>query len=161
MAPLLKVAALALAAAVVVFAVYEVYSLEQQEAPFTGTVPSSFTMNGRTYNFTYTATTPGGWASGLMNKKITNTTIMLFAFSTTRAWTFWMYDTNASLDIIWLKATGDSARVVYLVAGAPPCYDANACARYTPSSGANYAIEAAAGFASANGVAAGTAVEFG
>ena len=160
MAPLLKVAAAVVAAVVVVFAAYEVYTMTLQDVPYTGTVPASFTVNGRTFAFTYAATTPAEWSSGLMNTKITNTTTMLFAFSTSSAWTFWMYDTNASLDIIWLKATGDSARVVYLVTGAPPCYDANACPRYTPTSAANFAIEASAGFASANGIAVGTAVAF-
>ncbi|HKT21314.1 MAG TPA: DUF192 domain-containing protein, partial [Nitrososphaerales archaeon] len=122
-------------------------------------VPSAFTVNGRTYAFTYTATTEAQREAGLMNTKITNTTTMLFAFPAPGTWTFWMYQTNASLDMIWLNGTGNSARVVYLVTSASPCYDASACTKYTPTADANYVIEAKAGFAASNDIAVGTAVE--
>ena len=161
MAPSLKALAAAAIAALMVFAAYEVYVLEAQPGPFTGQVPTVFTVNGKTYAFSYAATTPAEWASGLMNRKITGNTTMLFAFSSSRIWDFWMYDTNASLDIIWLSATGNSSKVVNLVTPAPPCFDMSSCARYHPSSPANFAIEAKAGFAAANGIAVGTIVELG
>ena len=157
----LKAAAVAAAAVIIVFAVYQIYALQAQQATFEGTVPSSFTVDGRTYKFSYTATTKAQWEAGLMNRAITNATTMLFAFPTSSLWTFWMYDTNASLDIIWLDASGGSAKVVYLVTSAPPCFDQTICARYAPSSSANFAIEAKAGFAAANGITVGTEVEFG
>jgi uncharacterized membrane protein (UPF0127 family) len=159
MVSLLKVAAVAVAATVILFAAYEIYAMEVQQGTVTGPVPSVFTVNGRTYAFTYTATTEAERETGLMNRKITNTTTMLFAFPAFGTWTFWMYDTNTSLDIIWLNATGDFAKVVYLVTSAAPCYNSSACARYTPAADANYVIEARAGFAAANGIAVGTAVE--
>ena len=120
-------------------------------------------MDGRTFDFTYIATTQQERQAGLMNKKVTNTTTMLFAFPYSSTWTFWMYDTNTSLDMIWVNATGDSGRVVYITAGAPPCYNSfgYGCATYTPSAPANYVIEAKSGFAAAYGITTGTAVQFG
>lgn len=161
MPPLLKAIAVAIAAVVIVFAGYGIYVMEMQQSSFTGPVPSTFTVNGKTYAFTYAATSRVQWEAGLMNKKITNTTTMLFAFPNFDTWTFWMYDTNSSLDILWLNSTGGTARVVYLVMSAPPCFNAGTCARYTPSSAANFAIEAEAGFAAANGISVGTPVKFG
>ncbi|MDG6909808.1 MAG: DUF192 domain-containing protein [Nitrososphaerota archaeon] len=160
MASLSKLIAIA-AAALVVFASYEFYVTQAQPGDFTGSVPSAFTVNGKTYTFTYSATTPAERQTGLMNKMITDATTMLFAFPSFGRWSFWMYDTNTSLDMLWLNATGNSARVVFMVTSAPPCYDSAACAVYTPSSPANFVIEAKAGFAAANGVAVGTAVTLG
>lgn len=98
-----------------------------------------------------------------MNKHVTNTTTMLFAFPYFDRWTFWMYDTNTSLDMIWLNATGNSVRVVYLVTAAQPCYSnpSDNCMKYTPTLEANYVIEAKAGFAAANGILVGTSIQFG
>jgi len=96
-----------------------------------------------------------------MNKKVTGDTTMLFAFPRFDYWQFWMYDTNTSLDMIWLNATGGSARVVYLVTAAQPCYVSGSCAIYTPPAEANYVIEAKAGFAAANGVSVGTVIHLG
>ena len=155
----LRALAVAIMVTLVVVAAYDIYLLGETPESFTGVVPTGFTVNGKTYPFAYVATTSAQWASGLMNTKIANTTIMLFAFPTSSAWTFWMYDTNTSLDIIWLSANGNTSKVVYLVTGAAPCFNMGACARYTPSSPANFAIEAKAGFAVANGITMGTVVE--
>jgi len=122
-------------------------------------VPTSFTVNGKTYTFTYIATTQAEREAGLMNRKVTNTTTMLFAFPSFGAWPFWMYDTNTSLDMIWVNGT--SGRVVYIVTSAQPCYDSSKCAIYTPTALANYVIEAKSGFAAANGFVLGTVVRFG
>ena len=155
----LKLAAVAVAVGVVIFAAYGIYAIEAGRGTFTGAVPSAFTVNGRTFTFTYTATTQTGRETGLMNRRITNTTTMLFAFPSFGVWSFWMYDTNSSLDMIWLNATGSSATVVFLVTSAPPCYNSSSCAIYTPTSAANFVIEAKAGFAAANAIAVGTAVK--
>lgn len=96
-----------------------------------------------------------------MNKKVTGDTTMLFAFPRFDYWHFWMYDTNTSLDMIWLNATGGSARVVYLVTAAQPCYVSGSCAMYASPAEANYVIEAKAGFAAANGVSVGTVIHLG
>ncbi|MDG7008467.1 MAG: DUF192 domain-containing protein [Nitrososphaerota archaeon] len=140
---------------------YTLYALSAVPGTVTSPVPASFTVNGRTYTFTYIATTPQERQEGLMNTRITNTTTELFAFPQPVAQPFWMYQTNASLDMIWIMANGDNGTVVYLVTSAQPCFDSSICTVYRPDAPANYVIEAKAGFAAANGIAVGTAVHFG
>ena len=154
---------IAVAVSVVLVAVYTYYLATSGPGPFTGSVPSSFTVNGRVYSITYTATNQAEWQQGLMNKPVTNTTTMLFAFPYFSHWQFWMFDTPTSLDMIWVNSTGSSGRVVYVVASAPSCMtgDSNTCARYTPTSEANYVIEAKAGFAGANNITVGSPMQFG
>jgi uncharacterized membrane protein (UPF0127 family) len=138
---------------------YTLYTLSLVPGTVTSPVPTSFTVSGKTYTFTYIATTQAEREAGLMNKKVTNTTTMLFAFPSFGEWSFWMYDTNTSLDMVWVN--GSSGQVVYIVTSAQPCYDSGSCSIYTPTSSANYVIEAKAGFASANGIAVGTTIELG
>jgi len=144
---------------VALIVVYTVHSFISVPGTVTASVPTSFTVNGRSYTFTYIATTQAEREQGLMNRRITNATTMLFAFPSPVAQPFWMLDTNTSLDIIWVNADGNAGTVVYLVTGAQPCYDSSACTIYSPSSSANYVIEAKAGFAAANGIRAGTSIE--
>jgi uncharacterized membrane protein (UPF0127 family) len=124
-------------------------------------LPSTFTVNGKTFQITYVATDQSEREAGLMNRKITDTTTMLFVFPESGIYPFWMYDTNSSLDILWLSVTGSAGRVVYLVTGAPSCYLPIGCPNYTPSAAANYVIEAKAGFARENDVGVGTEIHFG
>lgn len=156
-----KIMVIAVAALVVVLVVYGVYTFVEEPGNVTSQVPSSFTVNGKTYDFTYSATTPAERAAGLMNTRVTNTTTMLFAFPSSGQWSFWMYDTNTSLDMIWVNAAGDSGHVVYVVTAAQPCYNSSACTVYTPTSAANYVIEARSGFAADNGIVVGTDIQFG
>ena len=153
----------AVAVVVVAFAAllvgYTLYTLSVVPGNVTSPVPTSFTVDGRTYTFTYIATTQAEREAGLMNRKVTSATTMLFAFPSYGAWQFWMYDTNTSLDMIWVNGT--SGRVVYVVSSAQPCFDSSACAVYTPAVAANYVIEAEAGFAAENGIAVGTVLRFG
>ena len=153
------VASVAVTAAIVLYAAFVLTS-------GSGTVsspPSSFTVNGKTYAFTYVATTDAQRTAGLMDKSITNETTMLFAFPSFGTYSFWMYQTNTSLDMIWVNGTSGS--VVYLVTAAQPCLppsgDSGACTVYTPTAEADYVIEAKAGFAAANGVVLGTIIQFG
>lgn len=148
---------------IALFAGYAIYETSVGPGSVTTAVPSSFTVNGRTFAFTYVATTQQGRTSGLMNRKVTNTTTMLFVFPTSGKWAFWMYDTNTSLDMVWVSAAGDSGTVVYVVAGAQPCFDTLGfgCPTYAPDKPANYVIEAAAGFAAASGITDGTPILFG
>ena len=118
-------------------------------------------MNGKTYTFTYTAVTQAQREAGLSDRKVTNMTTMLFAFPYSSEWQFWMYRTNSSLDIVWVRGTNASGTVVYLVASAPSCSSLIYCPRYTPDSPANFAIEAKSGFVSANGIVVVTPVTFG
>jgi len=163
LAPSRKILAACVIAVVVLLVVYTVYESNTTPGSVTSGVPSRFSVNGRTFVFTYLATTQQERQAGLMNKRVTNSTTMLFAFPYSSEWSFWMYDTNTSLDMIWVNATGDLGRVVYLTAGAPPCFNSfgYGCATYTPSAPANYVIEAKAGFAAAHGITTGTTVLFG
>ncbi len=158
--PSLKIIYVTAFVAMLVIAGYGYYVFSLPPGSVTAGVPSSFTVNGRTYAFNYTATTQPERLKGLMNTTITRSTTMLFVFPSANEWSFWMYDTNSSLDIIWINSTGSSARVVYLVSGAPSCYNSSLCTIYTPTSPADFVIEAGAGFASANGIAVGTAITF-
>ena len=124
-------------------------------------IPSHFVANGKSFAITYVATTEAEWESGLMDKKITADTTMLFIFPSLAVYPFWMYHVNSSLDIIWLNVTGDSGRVVYIAASVPGCTGLEfVCPNYTPTAAANYVIEAQGGFAAANGVAVGTTIQF-
>ena len=159
----MQLSARAATAVVIMFAVllvgYELYTISQVPGSVTSPVPTSFTVNGKTYAFTFIATTQAEREAGLMNREVTNTTTMLFAFPSFGEWSFWMYDTNTSLDMIWVN--GSSGQVVYLVTSAEPCYNGASCAIYTPTAQANYVIEAKAGFAADNGVAVGSTIHFG
>ena len=162
LAPSGRIFAVCVIAVVALLVVYTVYESSTVPGSVTSQVPSRFSVNGRTFGFTYVATTQQERQAGLMNRRVANTTTMLFAFPYSSDWVFWMYDTNTSLDMIWVNATGDSGRVVYLTAGAPPCFNSfgYGCATYTPSAPANYVIEAKAGFAATYGITTGTTVLF-
>lgn len=155
-----KIVAAAVVAVAALLVGYTVFEITNVPGDVTSAVPSSFAVGGRTYAFTYVATTQQERQQGLMNTKITNATTELFAFPSFGKWRFWMFDTNTSLDMIWVNATGEAGRVVYVVTSAPPCYDSGSCAVYTPSAPANYVIEAKAGFAAANGIVDGTTIGF-
>ncbi len=162
MAPSGRVFAILVIAVVALLVAYTVYESSYSPGSVTSPIPSRFTADGKTYQFTYVATTQAERQAGLMNRKVTNSTTMLFAFPYSSTWSFWMYDTNTSLDMIWVNATGDSGRVVHVVTSAQPCFNSGGlgCPTYTPSEEANYVIEAKAGFAEANGIAYGSSVTF-
>jgi uncharacterized membrane protein (UPF0127 family) len=151
------IAAIAIVAASSIVAAYTITSAPGSVA---SAVPSKFTIGGKTFAITYAATTPAQREQGLMNTKVTNTTIMLFVFPTRGYYQFWMYDTNASLDMIWVSASGNSGRVVYIVASAQPCYGQASCVIYTPTASANYVLEAKSGFVQANDIRVGATVQF-
>ncbi len=146
--------AIALVAAVALYATFVAFS---PPAPVTTPVPSAFFVNGKTFMITYTATTPAERQAGLMNREVTNSTVMLFVFPSAGVYKFWMYDTNTSLDMIWVDASG---QVVYVNADAQPCYNLLNCPTFGPDAPANYVIEAKAGFAQSNGIQVGTAIQF-
>jgi uncharacterized membrane protein (UPF0127 family) len=121
---------------------------------------TSFTVGGKTFELTYLATNQSTLEKGLMGVKVTATTTELFVFPTAGYYSFWMYGVNSSLDIMWVDTPpgGSSGTFVYLALGAPPCHISVVCTSYQPSARADYVIEARAGFAAANGIAAGTPV---
>ena len=154
----LALIAVVMIAALVVFAAYVITSTP---GSVTSPVPSRFTVNGKTFAITDTAINNAQREEGLMNRKVTNATVMLFAFPSPGHFTFWMYGTNTSLDIIWVSVDGSLGRVVYVASSAPPCYVSASCTTYTPSAPANYVLEAKAGFAEANNIEVGASIEFG
>jgi uncharacterized protein len=151
-----KVVAIFSIGLIVVLAAYTIYLVTGVPGCAPSLVPSSFTVNGKHYVFTYVAACEAQREAGLMNKKVTNATTMLFAFPSKDTWTFWMQDTNTSLDIIWISTTGTRGTVVYTAAGTIP----ESTTYLTPSAPANFAIEAKAGFAAENGIVNGTAIQF-
>ncbi len=151
------IAAVTIIGVVLVFATYSILSTP---GPMTGLVPSKFTVNGRMFSFTYIATDQASREQGLMNRKVTNTTTMLFVFPSAGIYNFWMYDTNTSLDMIWIHTSGESGQVVYVHADSQPCYSSLTCSSFGPPSPANYVIEARAGFAKTNRIIVGTTIEF-
>jgi len=156
-----NVVIIGLTAVLVVIAVYAVL-LNDTPGSVTSPPPATFTVNGKTYAFNYTASDNAERAAGLMNEKVTNATTMLFAFPSMGTYEFWMYDTNTSLDIIWINATGNMGRVVYVYTDALPCRSIDIlCPDYGSSALANYVIEARAGFAAANDLGVGTRILFG
>ncbi len=145
---------IALAAVVLVYAAYGAFS---SPGPATTPVPTVFFVNGKSFAITYTATNPAERQAGLMNREVTNTTIMLFIFPSPGIYKFWMYDTNTSLDMVWVDSSG---QVVYVYANAQPCYSLLTCPTFGPTSQANYVIEAKAGFAQSSGIHINTAIQF-
>jgi uncharacterized protein len=124
-------------------------------------VPSQFTVNGKPFAITYVATNEAEWESGLMDKRVTNSTTEVFIFPSVAVYPFWMYHVNSSLDIIWLDISNNSGRVVYIAADVPGCTGLEfVCPNYTPTSAANYVIEAEGGFAAVYGITVGTTVQF-
>lgn len=123
---------------------------------------TSFSVGGKTFELTYVATNQTAIENGLMGAKVTNSTTELFVFPTLGYYSFWMFNVNSSLDIMWVDAPhgGNTGTFVYLALDSPPCSVSLLCAHYDPTARANYVIEAKAGFAAANGIKVGTPVSF-
>ena len=121
---------------------------------------TSFTVGGKSFKLTYLATNESALQSGLMGKKVTSETTMLFVFNDSGYYPFWMYGVNSSLDIIWVEASSGTnvGQVVYLALDSPTCQLTVFCQTYSPTAKADFVIEAKAGFAAANGVTLGTNV---
>ena len=122
----------------------------------------SFSVGGKTFQLTYLATNQSMLDNGLMGKKVTDSTTMLFVFPNPGYYSFWMFGVNSSLDIIWVDASAGSnvGKVVYLALDAPPCHVSVVCTQYQPTSRADFVIEAKGGFAAANGINVGATVVF-
>src|SRR5690242_19089944 len=64
---------------------------------------TSFSVGGKTFRLTYLATNQSMLQNGLMGKKVTSQTTMLFVFPNAGYYPFWMFGVNSSLDIIWIE----------------------------------------------------------
>ena len=81
---------------------------------------------------------------------------MLFVFSSSYRYVFWMKDTLIPLDMIWL----DYARqVVHIEKNVLPCKN-DPCPTYQPKSEALYVLEINAGLADANQIVLGDHFDF-
>jgi len=136
------------------------YTASLTPGSVTTPLPSKFTVDGKTFTFTYIASTESEREHGLMNTKVTNSTFELFAWPAPGNYKFWMYQTNTSLDMIWVNESNGVGNVVYVVEAAPSCYNSSACVIYTPTSAANNVIEARAGFAQEYNITLGTMIQF-
>jgi uncharacterized membrane protein (UPF0127 family) len=121
---------------------------------------TSFSVGGKTFRLTYLATNQSMLQNGLMGKKVTSQTTMLFVFPNAGYYPFWMFGVNSSLDIIWIEtqAGSNTGKVVYLALDSPPCSTSLLCTTYQPTSVANFVIDTKAGFAASNGIKLGTTV---
>lgn len=133
----------------------------------------SFAINGKDFNITNVAQNDAQREQGLMNDtNITNSTIMLFVFQQLGYYPFWMKNTHAQLDMIWINYSqaSETGVVVYLANATPynatqnkVCTDGldsnvgamSLCPVYNPDALANYVIEAKDGFVQRNAIEVG------
>ncbi|RMF83348.1 MAG: DUF192 domain-containing protein [Planctomycetota bacterium] len=104
--------------------------------------------------------TPEEQATGMMFRpQLPPDKGMLFLFSTMEPRAFWMYQTNAPLDIIWMD---DNKRIVEISENTPPCpsRDARECPTYGGTAHSVYVLEAAAGFVARHNLKIGDQLEF-
>ena len=83
---------------------------------------------------------------------------MLFFFTTTAEYPFWMKNTLIPLDMIWID---ENRKVVHVEPNVPPCKtnDDN-CPSYPPHAPARYVLELAAGMAAKHHVTTGSTLRF-
>ncbi len=94
---------------------------------------------------------------GLMNRaSLGANSGMLFVFPRSGVYSFWMKNTNLSLDIIWID---EGLRVVHVEEYVPRCLEL-VCPKYTPASDALYVLETNAGWARRSNVVIGSKVIF-
>jgi uncharacterized membrane protein (UPF0127 family) len=84
---------------------------------------------------------------------------MLFIHGSPGKYTYWMYQVEIPLDIIWLDA---NRRVVEVSANTPPCKAASArdCPNYGGHENAMYILELGGGEAAKNGITTGSVINF-
>ena len=96
-------------------------------------------------------------AQGLMYRdQLREGTGMLFFFTTTAEYPFWMKNTLIALDMIWID---ENHKVVHVEPNVPPC-KADPCPNYPPNAPARYVLELAGGMAAKHRVTAGSTLRF-
>ncbi|HZS12300.1 MAG TPA: DUF192 domain-containing protein [Nitrospirales bacterium] len=105
------------------------------------------------------ADTPVKRAQGLMfRESLAPNRGMLFVFSESQAWSFWMKNTRIPLDIVWLDRT---KKVVHVAASVPICTRTDdSCQQYQSNEEAMFVLEVAGGRAEALGLKKGVTVKF-
>jgi uncharacterized membrane protein (UPF0127 family) len=81
---------------------------------------------------------------------------MLFFFTKTDEYPFWMKNTLIPLDIIWID---EQRKIVHVGRDIPPCR-AEPCTSYAPGAKARYVLEVAAGVAAKHHLAEGDVLRF-
>jgi uncharacterized membrane protein (UPF0127 family) len=81
---------------------------------------------------------------------------MLFFFTKSDEYSFWMKDTLIPLDIIWVD---EQKKIVHVGAGIPPCR-ADPCPSYPPHAKAMYVLELASGVAAKHLLTEGSVLRF-
>lgn len=81
---------------------------------------------------------------------------MLFVFSSSSRYSFWMKNTLIPLDIIWLDENG---KVVYIKESAQPC-KVSACESFVPDNAAKYVLELNAGKTKEIGLKVDDSIDF-
>ena len=81
---------------------------------------------------------------------------MIFIFTETGEYPFWMKNTLIALDMIWLD---EGKRIVHISHDVPPC-KADPCPNYPPNAKASSVLELAAGVAAKHHLANGDVLRF-
>ena len=96
-------------------------------------------------------------AQGLMFRdRLPAGTGMIFLFTETGDYPFWMKNTLIPLDMIWID---DQKRIAAIIPDVPPC-KADPCPSYPPNAPARYVLELAAGEAKKHNLAVGQTLRF-
>jgi uncharacterized membrane protein (UPF0127 family) len=129
----------------------------QSAAPTPTPVLPSATLPDGTAVTLELAITPEEHSQGLMYRpEVPETRGMLFLFDQPTIPRFWMKNTWAALDIVFLDAAGS---VIDVVADAPPCHE-EPCPEYSPRQVAGAVLELKAGTAARHGVTTGARLVF-
>lgn len=81
---------------------------------------------------------------------------MLFIFSKSWPYAFWMKDTLIPLDMVWMDY---GRRIIHIEHNVPPCKE-DPCPRYEPGHPALYVLEINAGYAKKLGLKIGDTAQF-
>jgi len=134
----------------------------QSAAPAAQTAPSSSTAPRIVFPDGYAvvvevAADDDTRTQGLMFRDhLANDRGMIFLFTQTGEYPFWMKNTLIPLDMIWID---DGRRIVHVAHDVPPC-KADPCESYPPNAPARYVLEVAAGVAAKHHLKDGDALRF-
>jgi uncharacterized membrane protein (UPF0127 family) len=103
--------------------------------------------------------TPQEQATGMMYRtSLPKDEGMLFLHVTEERRSYWMYQCEIPLDIIWMDR---NRRIVEMAKGAPPCREvAERCPSYGGTQPSQYVLEVAAGVADAHNLRVGDVLQF-
>jgi uncharacterized membrane protein (UPF0127 family) len=103
--------------------------------------------------------TPQEQATGMMYRtSLPKDEGMLFLHVTEEQRSYWMYQCEIPLDIIWMDR---NRRIVEMAKGAPPCREvAERCPSYGGTQPSQYVLEVAAGVADAHNLRVGDVLQF-